>query len=86
MEFIIKKLVGIYHKKFILFLTMNLELIKKTGVAAAYKGAKIVKSCFGNIDHVTKADLGSEEILATNGNIHDEMLSLLKIKYAVGRP
>ena len=51
---------------------MNLELIKKTGVAAAYKSAKIVKSCFGNIDHVkkkgdidlvTKADLGSEEII-----------------------
>ena len=51
---------------------MNLELIKKTGVAAAYKGAKILKSFFGAIDHVkkkgdidlvTEADLGSEKII-----------------------
>lgn len=54
---------------------MDIELIQRTGIAAAYKGGKILRNYFGKltqinkkgkIDLVTQADLESEEaIIAT---------------------
>ncbi|MEE8400262.1 MAG: inositol monophosphatase family protein [Desulfobacterales bacterium] len=48
---------------------MDLDLIKRIGVGAAYKGAEVIRTCFGKIsqinkkgaiDLVTEADVGSE--------------------------
>ncbi len=49
---------------------MDLEKVKRVGIAAAYQGAEILRSRFGRIsqvdkkggiDLVTEADIGSEE-------------------------
>jgi len=53
---------------------MNLEIVKRVGIAAAYKGAGVLLSHFGRISEINK-----KEMLATNGKIHKEMLALLKI-------
>ncbi|MCJ7772813.1 MAG: hypothetical protein MUP22_06730, partial [Desulfobacterales bacterium] len=51
---------------------MELELVKRVGISAALKGAKILRSYFGNveniskkgaIDLVTEADLNSEKAI-----------------------
>ena len=51
---------------------MNLEIVKRVGIAAAYKGAGVLLSHFGRIseinkkgaiDLVTKADIGSEKVI-----------------------
>lgn len=56
--------------KYISFLSMDLEYVRNVGIAAAYEGGGILRSCLGNlssigkkgaIDLVTEADLGSEK-------------------------
>lgn len=51
---------------------MDMNLIKRTGIAAAFKGAEILKKKFGNIsgfekkgaiDLLTEADTGSEKVI-----------------------
>ncbi|MEA3279518.1 MAG: hypothetical protein U9Q38_02815 [Thermodesulfobacteriota bacterium] len=70
---------------------MDLEIIKRVGIAAAYKGAGVLLSHFGRISEINKKGavitdfsnnpftIDKKEILTTNGKIHKEMLALLKI-------
>jgi len=53
---------------------MDLEIIKRVGIAAAYKGVGVLLSHFGRISEINK-----KEILTTNGKIHKEMLALFQI-------